>query len=404
MQAQSNQIGMEIPAHVPQELVHPFDYYNMPELKREPHKMIREWVKARPPIFYTPHNGGHWVVTRSADALDMLRQTENFSSAPEYNWAVRKPRTYPQQVDPPDLMEYRKILSPFFSPAAMKVMEPRIRAQAKLLIEKFAGAGEVEFLHGIAEEFPVIVFLQMAGAPLEDRHHLVDLADKAVRDPDRAVRERVVRDLADYVKQAFDARRGKAGDDMLTHMLNAKFRDRELTEGELLGMGVLVFLAGLDTVAAGLSFIMLYLARNPHDYARLREEPALIPNALEELMRVHGVAGMERGVTHDLVYHGVPMKKGDRIQFVPQLYGLDQPGIEDPLKVDITREIAPHLIFGAGPHRCIGSHLARTEMRVFIEEWTKAIPAFSLKPGFEIEMRGGNVWSPIKLPLVWQPV
>ena len=135
MQTQSNQVGMEIPAHVPQALVHPFDYYNMPEQKREPHKMIREWVKSRPPIFYTPHNRGHWVVTRSADALDMLRQTENFSSAPEYNWAMRNPRTYPHQVDPPYLMEYRRIRSPFFPPAAMKLSEPRIRAQARAWIE-----------------------------------------------------------------------------------------------------------------------------------------------------------------------------------------------------------------------------------------------------------------------------
>lgn len=389
------------PEHVPAHLVHPFDYYTAPELKREPHRRMREFVQDCPPLFYTPHNGGHWVVARSSLALEMLRQPDRFSSDPQYNWAARVPRTVPQQYDPPDVTEYRRILSPFFSPVAIRAMEPRIRAQARALIEAVRLSGTCEFLKDVAEEFPVVVFLQMTGSPLTDRHHLVELADKAVRDPDREVRKQVVLELADYVKAAIAERRERPGSDILTHIAEARFQDRPLTEDELVGMGVLLFLAGLDTVAAALSFVMLYLARNPDAYATMRADRARIVPMIEELLRVHGVAGMERGVTADMEYEGVAMRKGDRILFVPQLYGFDQPGLERPTEVDFTREVSPHLIFGAGPHRCIGSHLARTELRVFIEEWTQAIPDFAIAPGIEIEMRGGNVWSPVRLPLVW---
>ena len=377
MTSSASSISTPAPAHVPGHLVHPFDYYNAPELKHEPHARMRDFVVSRPPLFYTVKNGGHWVVGRSALALDMLRQTDKFSSDPRYNSAARVPRTVPQQYDPPDVMEYRRILSPFFSPVAMRVLEPAIRAQARALIAAVLPRGRCEFLHEIAEEFPVIVFLQMTGSPLSDRHHLVGLADKAVRDPDRAVRERVVLDLADYVKAALADRRRHPGSDMLSHIVQAQFNGRPLTEEELVGMGVLLFLAGLDTVAAALSFIVLYLARHPADYARIAAAPERIPATMEELLRVHGVAGMERGVTHDLDYEGVRMARGDRILFVPQLYGFDQPGLDRPMEVDFTREQSPHLIFGAGPHRCIGSHLARTELRVFMEEWSQAVPSFA---------------------------
>ena len=396
-----NTLDASVPAHVPAHLVHGFDYYNAPELKREPHRSMHEFVKSRPPIFYTPHNGGHWVVGRSSDALEMLRQPENFSSDPQYNWAARVPRTVPQQYDPPDLTEYRKIISPFFSPVAIRAMEPQIRAVARSLIAAVEPRGGCEFLEDVAEEFPVVVFLQMAGAPLSDRHHLVDLADKAVRDPDRAVRMRVVLNLAEYVKASIADRRRNPGPDLISHTAQARFHARPLNEDGLVGMGVLLFLAGLDTVAAALAFSMLFLARNPAHYATLRRDPATIVPAIEEILRVHGVAGMERGVTHDFEYGGAPMRRGDRILFVPQLYGFDQPGLDDPFKVDFTRSVSPHLAFGAGPHRCIGSHLARTEMRVFLEEWIAAVPSFAIAPGADVAMRGGNVWSPVALPLVW---
>ena len=118
-------------------------------------------------------------------------------------------------------------------------------------------------------------------------------------------------------------------------------------------------------------------------------------------MRVHGVAGMERGVTTDMVYQGVEFKAGDRLVFFPHIYGLDDQVVDDPFRVDFDRPISSHLVFGSGPHRCVGSHLARLEIKVFLEEWVRRIPAFSVDAQGDLPTRGGLVWSPVAVPLVW---
>jgi len=176
---------------------------------------------------------------------------------------------------------------------------------------------------------------------------------------------------------------------------------RGLTDDEKLGMVNLLFLGGLDTVAAMLSFIMAYLGQHPRQYQRLVDDPALIANAIEELMRVHGVAGMERGVTADMEYAGVQFKAQDRLVFMPHVYGLDAQMVDDPFRVDFDRPVSSHLVFGSGPHRCVGSHLARLEMKVFIEEWVRRIPAFSVDAEGDLPTRGGLVWSPVAVPLAW---
>jgi cytochrome P450 len=150
-----------------------------------------------------------------------------------------------------------------------------------------------------------------------------------------------------------------------------------------------------------LSFFAAYLAGHPAQYRRLTTNPALIPAAMEELLRVHGIVTLERGATHDFEFCGVPFRTGDRVALLTQIFGLDDRAVDNPYEVNFDRRISPHLIFGAGPHRCIGSHLARIEIRVFLEEWCKTIPAFSLKPGAEVKTAGGVVWAPTQVPVVW---
>ena len=150
-----------------------------------------------------------------------------------------------------------------------------------------------------------------------------------------------------------------------------------------------------------MSFVMLFLGRNPEHYRQLVDNPALIAGAVEELIRAHSVAGLHRGVRADTEYLGIRFLKEDRVFFMTQVYGMDQRKIDDPLRVDFARPVSPHLGFGAGPHRCIGSHLARTEVRIFLEEWTRRIPAFTIPAEQEIRTRGGLVWSPVALPLEW---
>jgi cytochrome P450 len=390
-----------VPPHVPAHLVFDFDIYLAPELRHDPHRRVAACLpRAVPRIFFTPRNGGHWVVTGAVEALEMLRDVERFSSEPIFPGA-RKPSTLPNQCDPPAHTGYRAIISPAFTPRAVATMEGYLRSLSAGMLDAVRPRGRCEFVADIAREFPVSVFLTMADAPGGDRKQLLDWTEISVRHPDPAAREAANTLLGRNVMQLFEERRGHEGADLLGTVLRGRFEGRPLNEEELLGTGLLLFLGGLDTVAATLSFIMLFLGRHADHYRRLVDDPSLIAAAVEELVRTHSVASMSRGVRRDMEYLGIPFRQGERVFFMAQMYGLDERNIGDPLAVDFARPISPHLGFGAGPHRCIGSHLARTEIRIFLEEWTRRIPRFDIDAAGEIDTRGGTVWSPVQLPLRW---
>ena len=394
---------LQVPDHVPRHLVFDFDIYTAKELEHEPHRTMVELLRSRqvPPIFFTPRNGGHWIVAGAVEGLEMLRDIERFSSEPQYNANSRKPWTLPNQADPPEHTEYRRIINPAFVPRAVAVMEDGLRALSVQMVEELVPRGGCSFVEDVAKKFPVNVFLRMAGAPQGDREMLVDLTEQVVRHPDRAAREAASHAMGAYVMKAYEARRGREGEDLLSMVLQGRFQGRGLNDEELLGMGLLLFLGGLDTVASTLGFVMLFLARHPQHYRQLVDDPALIPGAVEELIRVHSVASVQRGVREDTEYLGISMRRNDKMFFMTQLYGLDERKIDDPLRVDFTRPVSPHLGFGAGPHRCIGSHLARTEVRIFLEEWTRRIPRMSLAGDGVVRTRGGHVCSPVEVPLRW---
>ena len=391
-----------IPPHVPPERVVEFDRFTSPVLQRCPHRGVTELFKNSPDIFYATGDRGHWVVASATVARDMLRQPDKFSSDPVHNPAnARKPPTLPNQSDPPLHTELRRIINPFFSPAGVQKMEHNVRQMAGALIDEVAARGHCEFVHEIAQRFPVQLFMRMANAPMQDREMLVAKVDRFTRAPDIQERLAALGELGDYLKGMIAEREHTPGDDLVSLAIHGQVHGRGLTDDEKLGMVNLLFLGGLDTVAAMLSFIMAYLGQHPDQYQRLTNDPALIGNAIEELMRVHGVAGMERGVTADMEYAGVQFKARDRLVFLPHVYGLDEALVDDPFRVDFDRPVSSHLVFGSGPHRCVGSHLARLEMKVFIEEWVRRIPAFSVDAAGDLPTRGGLVWSPVAVPLVW---
>lgn len=391
-----------IPAHVPPERVVEFDRFTSPELQRCPHSGVSALFQRSPDIFYATGDRGHWVVASATVARDMLRQPDKFSSDPVHNPAnARKPPTLPNQCDPPLHTELRRIINPFFSPAGVQKMEDAVRQLAAALIDGVAASGRCEFVREIAQQFPVQLFMRMADAPMDDREMLVAKVDRFTRAPDIQERLAALGELGDYLKGLITARERSPGEDLVSLAIHGKVQGRGLTEDEKQGMVNLLFLGGLDTVAAMLSFIMAYLGQHPQQYQRLVDDPALIGNAIEELMRVHGVAGMERGVTADMEYAGVQFKARDRLVFMPHVYGLDPQMVDDPMRVDFDRPVSSHLVFGSGPHRCVGSHLARLEMKVFLEEWVRRIPRFSVAAEGDLPTRGGLVWSPVAVPLAW---
>ncbi len=396
-------MDLPVPDHVPPHLVFDFDIYTAPELGHDPHRTMVELLQASkvPPVFFTPRNGGHWIIAGAVEGLDMLRDFDRFSSEPQYNANSRKPWTLPNQSDPPQHTDYRRIINPAFVPRSVAAMEDHLRTLSGNMIDTLRPRGKCEFVEDVGKKFPVNVFLRMAGAPESDREELVELTERVVRHPDRAVREASSHAIGEYVMKAYEERRDKPGEDLLSMVLHGSFQGRQLNHEELLGMGLLLFLGGLDTVSSTLSFVMLFLGRNPDHYRQLVQDPSTIPGAVEELIRAHSVASLQRGVREDTEHQGIQFKKNDKMFFMTQIYGMDARRVDDPLRVDFSRPVSPHLGFGAGPHRCIGSHLARTEVRIFLEEWTRRIPAFRVDSETDIRTSGGHVWSPITLPLAW---
>jgi cytochrome P450 len=316
---------------------------------------------------------------------------------------VRSPRTNPNQYDPPEHTAMRAVVGDRFDIGAIPALEDGIRARARALIDAAAPRGQVEFLSEIAQRFPVEIFLDMAGAPLADRDRLLRMVERFTREPAIADRLRALRDLADFLQRYLDDRAACPRDDLLSAVAQGRAGDRPLTADERQGMAALLFLGGLDTVAAMLSFIMAHLALHQDDYRRLAADPAALPRAVHELIRYFGVASMERAATGDFAFDGVEFRAGDRIVFTTQTYGLDNPRIEEPLRVDLTRPMAPHMVFGAGAHRCLGAHLAHAEIRIFLEEWIRRFAGFGIDGGEEPMTFSGIVWSPVAVPLVWSP-
>lgn len=395
-----------IPAHVPPHLVYDFDFNTAPTLTATPQWDVTKKLAAEaPPIFFTPRNGGHWVVTTAADTVEMYRNYEVFSNNPAYNYqkGSNPTRHLPLYYDPPEHTEARRIFAPLFVPGAVNKMEPQIRKLAIELIEGVRLKGEVEFISQISKVFPTTIFLQLADGPLEHRAYLVELAERYLHSPSVEEGQKGLAELAAFLKGLVDEKEKNPGTDLVSRIVTAQFLGRPLSVPERIGAAAFMFLAGLDTVAAMISFIVKFLAISPDHYRQLVEDPSKIGQALEELQRVSSMVMPERGVAKDFDYHGVPFRKGDRVTYLLQLSGMNDPNVDDPFTVNFDREVSQHLAFGSGPHRCLGSHLARLEIRVFLEEWVKRIPKFQVKPGHKIEITGGTTWLPSALPLVWDP-
>ena len=392
---------MSVPSHIPAELVRDFDY--MHEAKGE--DLYAWWAKlhACPDIFYTPRHGGHWVLTRHADIASVLANYTDFSSRHQTVPAAGKPIALPPiEYDPPLHTDFRRLLAPFFTPKAIGDLEVKARKLTIDLIASFQSRGECDFVAEFALAMPIGIFLSLVDLPSEDRLFLLDCAEDMVRgstpDQQMAGFERAF----GYLGQKFAERRAHPGADILSAIIQGEIdQGRPLNDEELLGMGALLLAGGLDTVAGMMGFIMIHLAEHEEHRQQLIDRPERIPTAVEELMRRYQIANIARVVTHDLYYQGVFMKAGDMVLTPTSMSSVDDRQYSNPLTVDFDREDKRSLVFGKGPHQCIGAFLARTELRVFLDEWLKRIPNFRIKPGETPTVVAGRGNSVHYLPLQW---
>ncbi len=361
------------------------------------------------PVARAAFTGGA-VIARYEDVTWALRHPEIFSSAMDLQVALGTERPMiPQQIDPPDQTKYRKILDPRFSRKRMQELAPAVRADANALIDRFIDAGECEFDRDFAIPLPCNAFLHLMGLPPEELDTFLRYKDGIIRphmqttDMEEAQRIRIDtgKQIYAFFRDLIAVRRKAPRKDLMTYLVEVELQGEKLSDNEILDICFLFLLAGLDTVTATLGCNIAYLAANPEKRRRLVADPSLLEGAVEELLRWETpVTGVPRVLKQDVTLHGVEMKQGELVTLLLGASNVDDVEFGDAEAVDFARERNRHLAFGAGAHRCLGSHLARMELRVALEEWHRRIPDYAIKPG-ETPRYSSGIREVQYLPLVW---
>ena len=399
-----------VPAHVPPEMVGDFSLFTSPGMARtsngDPQAAAAVALNG-PRIFYSQMNTrdgrGTWVVTRADDQRRVLQDPETFSShrsifasALGESWPM-----IPLEIDPPRHALYRSLLNPLLSPKRVIAMEEAVRERAGILIDKILASGtSCDVMDAFAFPFAVNIFLRFLGLSDDRLEEFVTWANDLLHGDDEQ-RPRAARTIVEFIRSLAEERRREPVDDFMTFVVQAEIEGRPLDDQEVMGIGVLLFVAGLDTVAAAIGFDLRYLAEHPEDQELLRREPDRIVLAKEEMLRAFSTVQMIRVATRDVDFEGAPIKKGDYVSCASMIANRDPDEFENPEMLDLGRVGNRHTAFATGPHRCIGSHLARREIEVALEEWLARVPRFRIKEGTAPITYGGHVFGIEGLVLDW---
>ena len=376
-------------------------------------------LRSKHSAFRVDEAQGYWVLTEYESILEAYQNPTLFSSQsmvatdpePPYKWI-------PEMLDPPEHTVWRRLLSPFFTPGAVESLTPHIEERCIELIEGIAAKRECDFVAEFALRFPTTIFLELMGMPVALLDEFLVYVEQMLRSPDEsnladtdaapvqggatglAAMMNVMAAFADRMNQLRKHPAERAGD-ILSQAVTWQINGEPIPEEDLLSFCGLMFVAGLDTVAAQLSYSFHHLATHPSNRQRIIDDPEVIRKATEELLRAFPIVQPSRKVVHDTEFRGCQMKAGDMVMLPLRFAGTDPAEYENPEHVDFDRSKTRHLSFGAGPHRCVGSHLARREISIALREWHKRIPHYHIaNPSAVVEHTGG-VLGIEKLPLVW---
>jgi cytochrome P450 len=335
---------------------------------------------------------GALVLSRKSDIDEALRHPEMFTSNMSAVDLKNVRPLIPLQIDPPDHKKYRKLLDPIFAPRFMTAMEDDVAVLVNDLIDRFIERGEVDFSAEFSTPYPSQVFLTLLGLPLDELPRFLAMKDGIIR-PDHvtgcpygsdeadAHQQEVADSIYAYFNQVLDEREGEPRDDLVSRFLSAEVDGHQLTREDILDICFLFLIAGLDTVSATLDCMFSFLSQHPEHRQQLVDDPSVIPSAIEELLRWETPVQMvARAAAEDGTFAGCPVKKGDNIVLMLGSANTDDLDVEDAQAVRFDREVNRHIAFGGGIHRCLGSHLARMELRVALREWHRRIPEYSVEP------------------------
>ena len=402
------------PSHVPAEAIYDFDMFMDEGLLADPHERIRQILRDAPPVFWTPRNDGHWVIMGFQENYAASRDVETFSSEmyPREALAMLQsmlppgvshfPTPTPINLDPPDHTKFRAPLNSQFSPRAMLARKEEVRTLANTLIDAVIEQGHCDFIVDIAEPLPVQVFLKIMGLPLDRQEEFRRLVHEFLA-PQTGPMDMVtrMRNVADAMTDVFEARRVDPQDDVISLLWKTEIDGQPMTMNLMEDFGVLLFIAGLDTVINGMGYGIRHLAANPDLQAKLRAEPKLIVEAAEEILRRYTFTVPTRRVAKDVELGGWSLKENERVMLYLPGADLDSREFSSPDEYDLKRENKVHIAFGVGPHRCLGSHLARIELQVIYEQILSRLPTFRLDDDKPAKFHGGNIIAIDSLPLRW---
>jgi cytochrome P450 len=339
---------------------------------------------------------------------ETLRNAEVFSSADLVDQGNDRP-LIPLAIDPPDHVRYRRLLDPLFAPRQVDRLEDDMTMRVNHFMDLFVDRGACNFTAEFAELFPSSVFLGLMGLDWNELDTLVALRDGILRPGTPAstpeertrIQKATAREVYAYFDAVLDERAAAPRDDILSLLTTAEAGDERLTRDEMLDICFVLLTAGLDTVTDSLTCFWAFLAQNADHRRQLVEHPEIIPNAVEELLRWETpVPAVVRWAREDRTIGEHAVGAGTLVMANLSSANVDPEQFTDPLAVRFDRDVNRHLAFGSGIHRCLGSHLARRELRVALTEWHRRIPEYSLAPGYQVAYRPPLRFVP-DLALVW---
>ncbi len=383
-------------------------------MANEPQAIYRSMREMMPAVeFVDSPSGRMGIICHRRDIEEAFRHPEIFASTEAVDLSNVRP-LIPLNIDPPHHKKYRKILDPLFAPRAMAALEQPVAELANKLMDDFEGQEEIDFGPSFSVPLPSQVFLTLLGLPLEELPTFLAMKDGIIR-PERVVgvpgghpdakahQVKTAQSIYDYFDKVLDEREREPRDDLVTGFLNTEIEGDRLSREEILDISFLFLIAGLDTVTASLDCMFSFLARHPEHRRQIVDNPALIPSAVEELLRYETpVIGVPRKALQDTELGGCPIKAGDQVTVLVGSGNTDDTEFGDGDVVRFDRDPNRHMAFGGGIHRCLGSHLARQELRVALREWHKRYPDYHVKPGGPLDYTSG-IRSIDHFPLVLGP-
>ena len=406
-------ISMDVPDHVPAELVWNEDFETFATASDDPFLRLGDlhggpdilWVRK----FAKGLGGGEagWLPTRHAHIREVLADTENFLSGGETNMMSAIGQDWPLiplELNPPQQQRYRKVLEPFFAPASIDALDQSIRDTCEALIADFDGRNSCEFIGDFAEKFPSQIFLDLMGMPRSRLQDFLAWERGMLRGetPDQ-IGEAMIAILG-YLQEFLAEQRENPTSPLMKGIVSARLDDGQpLTDTEMLGISYILYIGGLDTVYSTIGWIFWHLAQDQPLQDRLRQQPEQITRATEELLRAFSATSTARRVARDIEFHGVKMRAGDRVNTYFALASRDPDAYLDPHFVDIDRN-PRHLAFGTGPHTCLGLRLAKREIKIVLEIFLSRFRNIRMVEGKRHEFHVGSVFGIDYLPLAWEPV